>query len=294
MRKHRLIAAALLCVGPAVCAAQSVGDLNARCEVSLDKADYKAAANSCRTALGAAAKQPGSEALVRALINMASYYTDRAQDAEAVPLTDQAFDIEQRSTAGNQLQARNLDDLGVVLQQKARYADAEATLKRALELKERLHGPDSAETAKTLTFLGLLFRDQHKFDKAVPFFQRALDIDEKTLGSQDPTTTMIRNDLNDATEQAQASPVIRYNHTPQIVQPNGQLAPASAPAPVAPAPAPMPAPAPAAVAPAPMPPPAPAPQPMPAPAPPPAAAPQPMPAPAPVGPSLQPSTDEPQ
>ena len=93
VRKHRLIAATLLCVGPAICAAQSVTDLNARCEVSLDKADYKAAATSCRSALAAAAREPGSESLVRALINMSSYYTDRAQDAEAIPLTEDTVGV---------------------------------------------------------------------------------------------------------------------------------------------------------------------------------------------------------
>ena len=244
MKKLGIVAAALGCMVSTAYGA-SGGDPNAKCEDALNKANYKVAGAACRAAMEAT-KGSDTEVKVRALINMAVFYSDRGQDSQASPLIQQAIQIETNSSGGSAMQARNLMDLGVLLQQEARYDEAEASFKRALEIQEK-RAPGSTDMATTLTFLGVLLREQHKFDKATPYFQRALDIDEKKLGAQDPTTVIVRNDLADVTEQSKTSPIIRYNNTPQVVEPAGGtqqpsppvLAP-TAPAAAAPSAAPIP------------------------------------------------------
>jgi len=53
-------------------------------------------------------------------------------------------------------------------------------------------GPDHPDTATSLNNLANLYWNQGKDEQAEPLYQRALSIDERTLGLQHPHTQTIR------------------------------------------------------------------------------------------------------
>ncbi|MCH7923466.1 MAG: tetratricopeptide repeat protein, partial [Nitrospinae bacterium] len=62
--------------------------------------------------------------------------------------------------------ARAIDQLGIVLWRKSRYAEAEALFKRALEIREQAMGPDHPLVANSLNNLAVLYLQKGKYTKA--------------------------------------------------------------------------------------------------------------------------------
>jgi len=77
----------------------------------------------------------------------------------------------------------------------AAYPQARLLKERALEIREKLLGPEHPDTAKSLNALGLLLWDQRDLEGAMPLHKRALAIREKVLGHKHPDTGMSLNNL---------------------------------------------------------------------------------------------------
>jgi tetratricopeptide (TPR) repeat protein/thioredoxin-related protein len=106
-----------------------------------------------------------------------------------------------------------LDWVAHFFQMNARYDGAEPLLQRALDIMEKVKGPESPETARSLNSLGLLFYDKGDYAGAEPLYRRALNIREKILGLEHPDTASSLNNLAllllDKGDNAGAEPLCR-------------------------------------------------------------------------------------
>ena len=76
--------------------------------------------------------------------------------------------------------------LGNVLDMEGKYADAVASYKRELALREKALGPEHPDVAATLAAMGNALFDEGKYDEALAAHRRALAIREKVLGKSHP------------------------------------------------------------------------------------------------------------
>jgi tetratricopeptide (TPR) repeat protein len=88
--------------------------------------------------------------------------------------------------------ARLLNQAAYYLNEQARYEQAAPLYQRALEIKEKVLGPDHPSTATSLNNLAGLYKSQGNYEQAAPLYQRALAIFEKMLGPEHPTTVTVR------------------------------------------------------------------------------------------------------
>ncbi|MBV8234437.1 MAG: tetratricopeptide repeat protein [Acidimicrobiia bacterium] len=91
--------------------------------------------------------------------------------------------------------ARLLSRAGYYLYHRARYAEAEPLLRRALALREQALGPDHPDTATCLHNLAALYDAQGRYAEAEPLRRRALAVHERALGPDHPATATSLNGL---------------------------------------------------------------------------------------------------
>jgi tetratricopeptide (TPR) repeat protein len=90
----------------------------------------------------------------------------------------------------------------IELYQAGKFNEAIPIAREALELTEKLRGPDDPATAEVLKNLALLYYSTGDYAKAEPLYQRALKIHEKALG---PDHADIASDLNNLAELYRAA-----------------------------------------------------------------------------------------
>ncbi len=83
------------------------------------------------------------------------------------------------------LQATMLDNVGRAYSALGLYPQAQLLLQRAFDIRRRINGTQSLDTASTGEALGTVIRLQNQFKEAEPLFRQALAVREKHLGSQD-------------------------------------------------------------------------------------------------------------
>lgn len=88
-----------------------------------------------------------------------------------------------------------LNNLGLVLNEEAKYSEAEQFLMRALAIDEKELGPDDPVVATNLNNLGLLYYSQARYADAEPLYKRALTIDEEAFGLDNPDISIRLNNL---------------------------------------------------------------------------------------------------
>jgi tetratricopeptide (TPR) repeat protein len=84
---------------------------------------------------------------------------------------------------------------GLLFHAKARYAEAEPLLPRAMAIDEENFGPDHTQVATGLNNIVELLRDTNRLAEAEPLFRRALKIDETSFGSDHPNVAIRLNNL---------------------------------------------------------------------------------------------------
>ena len=80
---------------------------------------------------------------------------------------------------------RTLEALGLVLQDQAKYAEAELLLKRSNALTSEIEGPENANVAISMNNLGTLYRDLAKYPEAENLYRQSLPILQKSYGNDD-------------------------------------------------------------------------------------------------------------
>jgi hypothetical protein len=100
-----------------------------------------------------------------------------------------------------------------VLQDLARYPEAEPLLRQCHRLRESRSGPDSPGVAVVFNDLGVLLQATNRLSEAEPLFRRALAIAEKSCGPDHPAVAMRLDNLaqllHETNRLSEAEPLFR-------------------------------------------------------------------------------------
>jgi CHAT domain-containing protein/Tfp pilus assembly protein PilF len=92
-------------------------------------------------------------------------------------------------------EARNQYKKAAGLYRAGKYDEALPSFESALEIRERVLGPDHPDIVSAINGLALLHYNKGAYSKAEPLFQRALAIREKALGPEHPSIATSLNNL---------------------------------------------------------------------------------------------------
>lgn len=133
---------------------------------------------------------------VNTLINLAAIHKDMREFEQAIPLFEKA--IEARKV----MEGEGSLNYGMALAMASgcyreieKYDVADKYIKEAFLVVVTLHGEDSVGAAVILNSMGMLYKKQNKFERAVDAYERALKIREEHLGLQHPDTIACRHNI---------------------------------------------------------------------------------------------------
>ncbi|MEI6270048.1 MAG: tetratricopeptide repeat protein [Methylococcaceae bacterium] len=95
----------------------------------------------------------------------------------------------------------SMHQLGVFLREQQKYEEAESLLREVVKNRELSSKTDDTELAGSLNALGLLLAKTNRIEEAITLYTRALDIREKALGADHPSTVLIRERLAEITNK---------------------------------------------------------------------------------------------
>src|SRR5262249_6262110 len=141
--------------------------------------------------------------------NLASAYQNRirgnpAKNLEKATAASEALTVFKREAVARELDRQNsqkpnelssLNDEARRLREERKYREAIPIAQQALELAERLYGPQDLQVSEALTKLGSLYERQGLYTEAEPLFKRALEIAEQARGQDDATIAWILGEL---------------------------------------------------------------------------------------------------
>ncbi len=142
----------------------------------------------------------------------------RGQFQEAETLHHQVLAVHEKALGEHPTTATSISNLGNVLYLQGRYADAEVVYRRALAMREKLLGGDHPDVATSLNNLANVLQELNKDQQVLAseqrararlgaggaassttdveaMYRRALSIQERTLGRQNPATANSLNNL---------------------------------------------------------------------------------------------------
>jgi CHAT domain-containing protein/Tfp pilus assembly protein PilF len=106
-----------------------------------------------------------------------------------------------------------LGDQADKLNRAGKYAEAVLMQQTAVDLAEKILGPDHPDTATIVGNLAWVYKSQGQYSKAEPLYLRALAIKEKALGPEHPLTARALNNLAELYESqsqyAKAQPLLQ-------------------------------------------------------------------------------------
>ncbi|XP_030625126.1 nephrocystin-3 [Chanos chanos] len=166
------------------------------------------------------ALDPDHPSVAQSLHQLAGVYVHWRKFGNAEQLYKQALEISENAYGPEHASvARELDSLSLLYQKQNKYEQAEKLRKRsvkirqktarqkghmygftllrrrALQLEELTLGKDSADCAKTLNELGVLYYLQNNLDAAKVFLTRSLEMRERVLGPDHPDCAQSLNNL---------------------------------------------------------------------------------------------------
>eukprot|EP00064_Thunnus_orientalis_P000037 superscaffoldBa00000002_g37 len=166
------------------------------------------------------ALDPDHPSVARSLHQLAGVYVQWKKYGNAEQLYKQALEISENAYGAEHASvARELESLAMLYQKQNKYEQAEKLRKRsvkirqktarqkghmygftllrrrALQLEELTLGKDSADSAKTLNELGVLYYLQNNLDAAKVFLTRSLEMRQRVLGPDHPDCAQSLNNL---------------------------------------------------------------------------------------------------
>jgi serine/threonine protein kinase len=115
-----------------------------------------------------------------------------ADSLRVVSLLDQGVQEAQTLNNDPKVQAELYQNLGTIYQKLGKFDPADSLLRRALEQRKSLFGPDSSEVAESLVTLGLLRADQAKYDEAEQLIRQGLEMSQRHLPPNHPAVARDR------------------------------------------------------------------------------------------------------
>ncbi|XP_076617698.1 nephrocystin-3 isoform X2 [Chaetodon auriga] len=166
------------------------------------------------------ALDPDHPSVARSLHQLAGVYVQWKKYGNAEQLYKQALEINENAYGAEHASvARELESLAMLYQKQNKYEQAEKLRKmsvkirqktarqkghmygftllrrRALQLEELTLGKDTADCAKTLNELGVLYYLQNNLDAAKVFLSRSLEMRQRVLGPDHPDCAQSLNNL---------------------------------------------------------------------------------------------------
>ncbi|KAG7488498.1 hypothetical protein MATL_G00034700 [Megalops atlanticus] len=166
------------------------------------------------------ALDPDHPSVARSLHQLAGVYVQWRKFGNAEQLYKQALEISENAYGSDHAcVARELDSLALLYQKQNKYEQAEKLRKRslrirqktarqkgnmygftllrrrALQLEELTLGKDTADCAKTLNELGVLYYLQNNLEAAKVFLTRSLEMRQRVLGPEHPDCAQSLNNL---------------------------------------------------------------------------------------------------
>ncbi|XP_040209039.1 nephrocystin-3 [Rana temporaria] len=166
------------------------------------------------------ALDPDHPSVAQSLHQLAGVYVQSKKFGNAEQLYKQALEISENAYGSEHLRvAWELDALAVLNQKQNKYEQAEQLRKRslrirqkaarrkgskygfallrrrALQLEELTLGKDTADNARTLNELGVLYYLQNNLETAEMFLERSLEMRERVLGPDHPDCAQSLNNL---------------------------------------------------------------------------------------------------
>jgi tetratricopeptide (TPR) repeat protein len=92
-------------------------------------------------------------------------------------------------------EAKRLNNQVVQLHRQGKYAEAVPLGQKALNIVEKVLGPDHPDVATSLNNLAVLYDTQRRYAQAEPLYKRSLAIEEKALGPDHPDVGTSLNNL---------------------------------------------------------------------------------------------------
>src|SRR5262249_18472763 len=168
-----------------------------------DAGDDRAGVEPLAAAARAAAEGHDDRVSAEASIELARIYGDKLQQFDkALAFVEPAGWWLARFGSEPALEARYLDVQAYILEGQGKHAEATPFFEKSLTVQQAATGPTSRATARALIALGENRRHLLKFDEAMGYYQRALDLDEKALGPDHPDVGVALNDLASALFEA--------------------------------------------------------------------------------------------
>ncbi|MFH0943777.1 MAG: tetratricopeptide repeat protein, partial [Planctomycetota bacterium] len=141
--------------------------------------------------------EEGGELLSEALRALAWTYRCRGRAAEAIPLCQEALELDVRRHGGEHVKvATSLNHLATMQRDAGLLAEARANYGRALAMREKLLGADHQDFAFTLYHYASLLRTIGEFEQARDAYERAATIFESTLGPEHLAFAWCQSDLS--------------------------------------------------------------------------------------------------
>uniref|UniRef100_A0A4W3H8I2 Nephrocystin-3 n=1 Tax=Callorhinchus milii TaxID=7868 RepID=A0A4W3H8I2_CALMI len=166
------------------------------------------------------ALDPDHPSVAQALHQLAGVYVQWKKFGNAEQLYKQALEISENAHGSEHLRvAQELDALAMLYQKQNKYEQVESLRKRSmkirlkvsrqkgnlpgfailrrrvLQLEELTLGTESADTARTLNELGVLYYLQNNMETAELFFKRSLEMRERVLGHEHSDCAQSLNNL---------------------------------------------------------------------------------------------------
>jgi serine/threonine-protein kinase len=155
----------------------------------------KSAEDTLRETIHAAAKARDDEQAARAWIALIGALSGQGRNEDALAQRTATEASVERAGGAELLDAEMWTQLGSTAWSLGHYADAEDLLGRALDAREKAHGPKHPDVAEVLEALGNVLADEGRYADARVRLERAVAIREEVLGPNHPRTASSRNDL---------------------------------------------------------------------------------------------------
>jgi serine/threonine protein kinase/Tfp pilus assembly protein PilF len=150
---------------------------------------------TAREILDKASKQidPGlskdPELQAQMMFTMGNVYEKLGLTAPAQSLLTHSADIRSRVLGPEHPETlRSRNDLGVVLLDEGRFADAEKSYRETLEIRRRVLGPEHPDTLQSMNNLGIVLVTEGHFAEAEKLLRALLEIKTRVLGPEHPDT----------------------------------------------------------------------------------------------------------
>ncbi len=123
------------------------------------------------------------------------FLQETAKYPEAEAEHKKALAILERADPRSRDVATALTNLANVYNLQGRYSEAESLQQRALDIQEKLLGPDHPDVGTSLNNLATIYFNLEKYEKAEELFRRVLALIEKVQGKDHPDVAVALNNL---------------------------------------------------------------------------------------------------